>query len=85
MNIKILNEFRFRYCELATTFSMDGTSYVQIVDELDSVALDDKYSLTFWFRTTLPSGILAVGQGQTYFSLELKDGRLNLHSSILNE
>ena len=42
------------------------------------------YSLEFWFRTTLNSGILAVGEGQTYFILQLKDGRINFDSSLSN-
>ena len=35
------------------------------------------------FKTTLGNGLLAAGLGNTYFSLFLKDGRLNLHSSLL--
>ncbi|KAG8225570.1 hypothetical protein J437_LFUL002087 [Ladona fulva] len=37
------------------------------------------------FRTTLPSGLLAIGRGRTYYILELSGGRLNLHSSLLNK
>lgn len=43
------------------------------------------YELAFRFRTTLPNGILAVGQGETYIKLELLKGQLNLHSSLLNK
>ena len=35
------------------------------------------------FRTTLGNGLLAAGLGNSYFSLFLKDGRLNLHSSLI--
>ena len=35
------------------------------------------------FRTTLGSGLVAAGQGNTHFSLFLKNGRLNLHSSLI--
>ncbi|XP_076046639.1 cell polarity complex component crumbs isoform X2 [Oratosquilla oratoria] len=67
-------------CRLATTLSMAGESYVRInSDRLEG------YELKFRFRTTLPNGILALGQGQTYFSLDLIEGRLNLKSSFLNE
>ena len=39
------------------------------------------------FRTTLGNGLLAAGLGgnfgQSYFSLLLKDGRLNLNSNLI--
>ena len=39
------------------------------------------------FRTTLGNGVLAAGlggnSGESFFSLFLKDGRLNLHSSLI--
>jgi hypothetical protein len=46
---------------------------------------EEGYDLSFRFRTTLPKGLLAVGQGQTYYRLELLNGQLNLHSSLLNK
>ena len=41
------------------------------------------YKLQMRFRTTLGNGLLAAGLGNSYFSLFLKEGRLNLHSSLL--
>ena len=47
------------------------------------------YKLQMRFRTTLGNGLLAAGSnfrnsyGNSYFSLFLKEGRLNLHSSLL--
>lgn len=71
------------YCADLTTFSMAGSSYLQV--NTPEITENGGYYLQFWFRTTLSSGILAVGQGETYFSLEMRDGRLNLHSSLLNQ
>lgn len=45
----------------------------------------NRYDLSLRFRTTLPNGLLAVGQGQTFYRLELSNGQLNLHSSLLNK
>jgi protein crumbs len=60
--------------------SFNGSSYMPV-----QTSRDEGYDLSFRFRTTLPSGLLAVGQGQTYYRLELLDGQLNLHSSLLNK
>ena len=35
------------------------------------------------FRTTLGSGLIAIGQGNTFFTLLLKNGKLNLHSTLI--
>ncbi len=37
------------------------------------------------FRTTLGNGLVAIGQGNTHFSLQLRDGRLNLHSNLISK
>lgn len=46
---------------------------------------DEGYDISFRFKTTLPSGLLAIGGGSTFYILELVKGRLNLHSSLLNK
>ncbi|KAK7080255.1 DNA repair protein Rad9,Rhp9, partial [Halocaridina rubra] len=68
------------HCEMSTTLSLSGNSYVLINSERE-----EGYELEFRFRTTLANGILAVGQGETYIKLELLNGQLNLHSSLLNK
>ncbi|KAF2366724.1 EGF-like calcium-binding domain [Trinorchestia longiramus] len=73
--------FTGRVCGDSTTFSLAGSSYLLVSSPLSS----EGYTLELWLRTTLPGGLLAVGSGETYFSLELSGGRLNLHSSLLNQ
>lgn len=73
--------FTGMYCEDPTTLSLNGNSFVIV----NSEQMEAGYNLAFRFRTTLPSGILAVGQGKTYFKLELLNGELNVHSSLLNK
>lgn len=72
--------FTGRNCEEPTTVSFSGNSYIVINSQRE-----EGYELAFRFRTTLPNGILAVGQGETYIKLELLKGQLNLHSSLLNK
>lgn len=43
------------------------------------------YDIQFRFRTTLPNVLLALGEGTTYYFLRLKDGKVNLDSSLLNK
>lgn len=44
------------------------------------------YDIYLRFKTTLPNGILVFGSGGFYsYILELVNGRLNLHSSLLNK
>lgn len=72
--------FTGRNCENSTTLSLSGNSYVLI-----NSPQKEGYELEFRFRTTLANGILAVGQGETFIKLELLNGQLNLHSSLLNK
>lgn len=37
------------------------------------------------FRTTLGDGLVAIGQGNTHFSLQLHNGQLNLHSNLISK
>ncbi|XP_045615647.2 protein crumbs [Procambarus clarkii] len=72
--------FTGRNCQQSTTLSLSGNSYVLINSQRQ-----EGYELAFRFRTTLTNGILAVGQGETYIKLELVQGQLNFHSSLLNK
>lgn len=60
--------------------SMSGSSYVAI-----NTTRDEGYDIQFRFITTLGDGLLAIGKGLTFYILELANGRLNLHSSLLNK
>lgn len=60
--------------------SLNGESYVVM-----NTTRDEGYDISFRFKTTLPSGLLALGKGSTFYILELMNGRLNLHSSLLNK
>lgn len=60
--------------------SLSGNSSITV-----NTTREEGYDIQFRFKTTLGDGILALGQGQTYFILELSRGRLNLHSSLLNK
>lgn len=72
--------FTGRNCENSTTMSFAGKSHVLINSKREG-----GYDLSFRFRTTLPSGVLAVVQGKTYAILQLLNGQLNLYSPILQE
>ena len=37
------------------------------------------------FRTTLGNGLVAIGQGNTHFSLQLRGGKLHLHSNLISK
>lgn len=63
-----------------TTMSLSGNSYIMV-----NTSRDEGYDISFRFKTTLPSGLLALGSGPTYYILKLAQGRLNLHSSLLNK
>ena len=66
-------------CQLTTAISFKGDSYVSVSSERE-----EGFELFFQFRTTLKNGLLAIGQGDAFFTLQLKNGKLNLHSSMLN-
>ncbi|CAH4035210.1 unnamed protein product [Pieris brassicae] len=67
-------------CEKITTMSLEKSSFVEV-----NTSREEGYDLSFRFKTTLGNGLLAMGRGLTYFFLELSNGRLNLHSSLLNK
>ncbi|KAL0896197.1 hypothetical protein ABMA27_012140 [Loxostege sticticalis] len=67
-------------CEQITTMSLEKSSYAEV-----NTTREEGYDISFRFKTTLGSGLLAMGRGLTYFFLELLNGRLNLHSSLLNK
>ncbi|XP_046404565.1 protein crumbs isoform X2 [Ischnura elegans] len=74
--------FRGKMCERPTTMSLTGSSYVLVNS---AGGREEGYDVQLRFRTTLQSGLLAIGRGLTYYILELAGGRLNLHSSLLNK
>ncbi|XP_076660402.1 cell polarity complex component crumbs isoform X2 [Halictus rubicundus] len=74
------NGFHGEICDYVTTMSLSGSSYVLV-----NTTRDEGYDIQFRFRTTLPDGLLAIGKGSTFYILELVDGKLNLHSSLLNK
>ncbi|KAI5637364.1 EGF-like domain-containing protein [Phthorimaea operculella] len=67
-------------CEKITTMSLERSSYAEV-----NTTREEGYDISFRFKTTLGNGLLAMGRGLTYFFLELSNGRLNLHSSLLNK
>ncbi|CAB3258977.1 unnamed protein product [Arctia plantaginis] len=67
-------------CEKITTMSLEKNSYAEV-----NTSREEGYDISFRFKTTLSNGLLAMGRGLTYFFLELSNGRLNLHSSLLNK
>ncbi|XP_043217443.1 protein crumbs-like isoform X1 [Amphibalanus amphitrite] len=52
--------FYGQLCREETTASFDGTAHVQVFSPADT----DSYTLSLRFRTTLPDGLLAVGQSE---------------------
>ncbi|XP_062121854.1 protein crumbs isoform X6 [Drosophila sulfurigaster albostrigata] len=72
-------------CEKTTTLSMVVSSLITVKTQRD-----EGYDINLQFKTTLPNGVLAFGTsgGQNEpvsYILELINGRLNLHSSLLNK
>ncbi|XP_037806370.1 protein crumbs isoform X4 [Lucilia sericata] len=72
-------------CEKTTTISMVVSSLITVKTQRE-----EGYDINLQFRTTLPNGVLAFGTsgGQNEpvsYILELINGRLNLHSSLLNK
>ena len=46
---------------------------------------EEGYELTFRLRTTPHHGVVPIGQGLTFFTLQLDSSKLKLHSSMLAE
>ena len=67
-------------CQSRTTVSLFGNSYIRVPS-----SRREGYELHMKFRTTLGSGIVAIGQGNTHFSLILRNGKLNLHSNLISK
>ncbi|RZF34933.1 hypothetical protein LSTR_LSTR011427 [Laodelphax striatellus] len=68
-------------CQQSTTMSLTGSSsYI-----MANTTREEGYEIHFRFKTTLPNGLLALGRGSTFYFLELVQGKLNLHSSLLNK
>ncbi|XP_034117692.1 protein crumbs isoform X6 [Drosophila albomicans] len=72
-------------CEKTTTLSMVVSSLITVKTQRE-----EGYDINLQFKTTLPNGVLAFGTsgGQNEpvsYILELINGRLNLHSSLLNK
>ena len=60
--------------------SLSGSSFILV-----NTTREEGYDIQFRFKTTLSNGLLAIGKGSTYYILELVNGKLNLHSSLLNK
>lgn len=67
-------------CQSRTTFSLSGNSYIKVPSNRP-----EGYELHMKFRTTLGNGLVAIGQGNTLFSLQLTNGKLNLHSNLISK
>lgn len=79
-NCSCTSGFDGERCQSRTTFSLNGKSYIKVPsDRLDG------YELHMKFRTTLANGLVAIGQGNTHFSLQLRNGKLNLHSNLISK
>ncbi|TRY63548.1 hypothetical protein TCAL_08301 [Tigriopus californicus] len=67
-------------CQSRTTFSLNGKSFIKVPSDRS-----EGYELHMKFRTTLGNGLVAIGQGLTHFSLQLRQGKLNLHSNLISK
>lgn len=68
-------------CEKITTISLVKDSLLIV-----NTTRSEGYDINLRFKTTLPNGILVFGSGGLYsYILELVNGKLNLHSSLLNK
>lgn len=78
------NGFQGLTCEKITTISLHTSSLITV-----NTTRDEGYDIQLRFKTTLPDGILAFGTGtfqtSARYILGLVDGKLNLHSSLLNK
>ncbi|XP_021706793.1 protein crumbs isoform X1 [Aedes aegypti] len=71
--------FQGMTCDTVTTMSLAASSLLIV-----NTSRDEGYDIQLRFKTTLPNGILAFGNGATSYILVLNNGRLNLHSALLN-
>ncbi|KAL1374937.1 hypothetical protein pipiens_020398, partial [Culex pipiens pipiens] len=71
--------FQGKTCDTVTTMSLGAKSLLIV-----NTTRDEGYDIHLRFKTTLPNGILAFGNGATSYILVLNNGRLNLHSALLN-
>ncbi|XP_054726521.1 protein crumbs isoform X3 [Anastrepha obliqua] len=77
--------FQGNICEKTTTISMVVSSLITVKTQRE-----EGYDINLQFKTTLPNGVLAFGTSIGHnepvsYILELINGRLNLHSSLLNK
>lgn len=83
-NCTCKNGFYGRTCEEVSTMSLVNGSVIIV-----KTNREEGYDIQLRFRTTLPNGILAFGANEDHsansYILELVNGRLNLHSSLLNK
>lgn len=80
-NCSCRNGYQGGTCEKVTTMSLVERSLLTV-----NTTRDEGYEIHLRFKTTIPNGRLAFGNGITYgYILELVNGRLNLHSSLLNK
>lgn len=85
-NCSCVDGFTGDRCEKDTTLSLNKQSLVTV-----NTNRIEGYDISLRFRTTLPNGILVFGSGGgsveslNRFILELVNGRLNLHSPLLNK
>lgn len=85
-NCSCIDGFTGDRCEKDTTLSLTKQSLVTVYTNRI-----EGYDISLRFRTTLPNGILVFGSGGgsveslNRFILELVNGRLNLHSPLLNK
>ncbi|XP_055854363.1 protein crumbs isoform X1 [Episyrphus balteatus] len=84
-NCSCQHGFQGATCEKTTTISMVISSLITV-----KTTREEGYDINLEFRTTLPNGVLAFGTSGSQnepvsYILELINGRLNLHSSLLNK
>lgn len=85
-NCSCSDGFTGDHCEKDTTLSLNKMSLLTV-----NTNRNEGYDISLRFRTTLPNGILVFGSGGgsveslNRFILELVNGRLNLHSPLLNK
>ncbi|CAH1720705.1 unnamed protein product [Chironomus riparius] len=82
-NCTCKNGFYGRTCEIVSTMSLVNKSEIIV-----QTSREEGYDIQLRFRTTLPNGVVAFGSSidnAVSYILELVNGRLNLHSSLLNK